>query len=48
MAPKKNKSKVEDEAVANLSTGWRKSKMSEAAIQELENMSLLQTQAVIQ
>ena len=48
MAPKKNKSKIEDEAVANLSTGWRKSKMSQAAMQELENMGLLQSQAVIQ
>ena len=43
MVPKKNKSKIEDEAVANLSTGWRKSKMSQAAVQELENMGLLQT-----
>jgi len=41
MAPKKDKSKVEDEEVANLSTGWRKSKMSEAAVQELETMGLL-------
>src|SRR6185312_9768815 len=48
MAPKKDKSKVEDEAVANLSTSWRKSKMSEAAVQELENLGLLQAQAVIQ
>ena len=48
MAPKKDKSKVEDEAVANLSTGWRKSKMSESVVQELENMGLLQSQAVIQ
>ena len=48
MASKKNKSKIEDEAVANISTGWRKSKMSEAAVQELENMGLLQSQAVIQ
>ena len=48
MAPKKNKSKIEEEAVANLSTGWRKSKMSQAAVQELENMGLLQSQAVIQ
>ena len=48
MAPKKNKSKIEDEAVAELSTGWRKSKMSEAAVQELENMGLLQSKAVIQ
>ena len=43
MATKKNKSTIEDEAVANLSTGWRKSKMSQAAVQELENMGLLQT-----
>ena len=48
MAPKKDKSKVEDEAVANLSTGWRKSKMSQAAVQELENMGLPQSHAVIQ
>ena len=48
MAPKKDKSKVEDEAVANLSTCWRKSKMSQAAVQELENMGLLQSHAVIQ
>ena len=32
MAPKKNKSKVEDESVANMSTGWYKSKMSKAAV----------------
>ena len=48
MAPKKNKSKIEDEAAADLSTGWRKSKMFEAAVQELENMGLIQSQAVIQ
>ena len=48
MAPKKNKSKVEGEAVANLSTGWRKSKMSKAVVQELETMGLLQSQVVIQ
>ena len=48
MAPKKNKSKIEDEVVANLSMGWRKSKISQAALQELENMGLLQSQAVIQ
>ena len=48
MAPKKNKSKVDDEEVADLSMGWRKSKMSEAAVQELETMGLLQSQAVIQ
>ena len=48
MAPKKDKSKVEDEAAANLSTGWSKSKMSESAVQEQENLSLLRTQGVIQ
>ena len=48
MAPKKDKSKVENEAVANLSTGWRKSKISELVVQDLENMGLLQTQGVIQ
>jgi len=48
MAHKKDKSKVDEEEVANLSTGWRKSKMSEAAVQELETMGLLQSQAVIQ
>ena len=48
MAPKKNKSKVEEVAVANMSTGWHKSKMSEAAVQELEILGLLQTQGVIQ
>jgi hypothetical protein len=48
MAPKKKKSKIDDEAVANLSTGWRRSKMFEAAVQNLENMGLLQSQAVIQ
>ena len=41
MASKKDKSKVEEETVANMSTGWRKSKMSEAAVQELENLGLL-------
>ena len=48
MAPKKDKSEVEDEVVANLSIGWPKSKMSQAAVQELENMGLLQSHAVIQ
>ena len=48
MAPKKDKSKVEDEAVSNLSTGWRKSKMSQVTMQELKNMGLLQRHAVIQ
>ena len=47
MAPKKNKSRVEEETVANMSTGWRKRKMSESLVQELENMGLLQAQGVI-
>jgi len=48
MAPKMNKSKVDDEEIADLSTGWQKSKISKAAVQELETMGLLQSQAVIQ
>ena len=48
MAPKKNNSKVEEETIANMSTGWRKSKMSESLVQELENMCLLQEQGVSQ
>ena len=48
MAPKKDKSKVEEDAVDNMSTGWRKSKMSEVAVQELENLGLLQSQGEIQ
>ena len=48
MAPKKNKSKVQEKIVANMSTGWRKSKMSESLVWELENMSLLQEQGVRQ
>jgi hypothetical protein len=48
MAPRKNKSKVEDGTVANMSTGWRKSKMSESLVGELENMGLLQEQGVSQ
>ena len=42
MAPKKNKSNIEEEPIANMSTGWRKSKMSESLVRELENMGLLQ------
>ena len=48
MAPNKDKTKVGEEAIANMSTGWCKSKMSEAAVQELENLGLFQTQGVIQ
>ena len=48
MAPKKNKSKIEEKNVANMSTGWRKSKMSELLVQELEKMGLLQEQGMSQ
>ena len=48
MAPKKNKFKIEEEAIANISTGWRKSKMSESLVRELESMGLLQEQGVSQ
>ena len=48
MAPKKNKSKIEEEMIANMSTGWCKSKMSESLVWELENMGLLQEQGVSQ
>ena len=48
MAPKKDRSKAEDGAAANMSTGWHKSKMSESLVRELENMGLLQEQGVSQ
>jgi len=48
MAPKKNKSKHDAEEISDLATGWRKSKMSDAAVQELEYMKQLQSRAVIQ
>ena len=48
MAPKKIKSKVEEETDANMSTSWRKSKMSELLVQELEKMGLLQEQGMSQ
>ena len=44
----KNKSKIEEETIANMSTGWRKSKMSESLVRELESMGLLQEQGVSQ
>ena len=48
MAHKKNKSKIEEGTIANMSTGWRKSKMSESLVRELESMGLLQEQGVSQ
>ena len=48
MAPKKNKSKIEEGTIANMSTGWCKSKMSESLVWELESMGLLQEQGVSQ
>ena len=47
MAPK-NKSKLDVEEIPDLATGWRKSNMSDAAVQEMEDMKLLQSRAVIQ
>ena len=48
MAPKKNKSMIEEETIANMSTGWRKRKMSKSLVWELESMGLLQEQGVSQ
>ena len=48
MAPKKNKSKIEEETITNMFTGWRKSKMSESLVWELESMGLLQVQGISQ
>ena len=48
MAPKKNKSKIEEGTIANMSTGWRKSKIFESLVRELESMGLLQEQCVSQ
>ena len=48
MAPKKNKSKIEEGTIANMFIGWRKSKMSESLVRELESMGLLQKQGVSQ
>ena len=48
MAPKKDKSKIEEEAIAIMSTSWCKSKMSESLVRELESMGLLQEQGVSQ
>ena len=48
MAPKNYRSKAGDGTVANMSTGWRKSKMSKLLVQKLENMGLLQAKGVIQ
>ena len=48
MAPKKNKSKIEEGTIANMSTGWCKSNMSESLVRELESMGFLQEQGVSQ
>ena len=48
MAPKKNKSKIEEGTIADMSTGWRKSKMSESLVRELESMGLLQEKGLSQ
>ena len=48
MDPKKTKSKPEVEEAPDIATGWKKCKMSEADVQELEDMKMLQNWAVIQ
>jgi len=48
MAPKKNKSKPDVDEAPDLATGWKKNTMTEAAVQELEDMKMLQNRAVIQ
>jgi len=45
MAPKKSKSQVEE--VPDLAKGWKKCKMTEADVQELEDMRMLQSRALI-
>ena len=42
MDPKKTKSKPEVEEAPDIATGWKKCKMSEADVQELEDMKMLQ------
>ena len=48
MAPKKSKSKIQVEETPDLATGWKKCKMAEADVQELENLGMLQSHAIIQ
>ena len=48
MAPKKNKSKPDVDKAPDLATGWKKNTMIEAAVQELEDMKMLQNRTVIQ
>jgi len=48
MAAKKNKSKPDVDEAPDLATGWKKNTMTEAAVQELEDMKMLQNRAVIQ
>ena len=48
MAPKKNKSIIEKETIANMSTDWHKSKMSKSLVREFESMGLLKEQGVSQ
>ena len=47
MAPKKSKEKSQVEELPDLATGWKKCNMSEANVQELEDMQMLQSRAII-
>ena len=48
MAPRKSKAKTQVEEVPDLAKGWKKCKMTETDVQELENIKMLQSQALIQ
>jgi hypothetical protein len=48
MAPRKTKGKGQVEEVADLPKGWKKCKMLESDVLELENMKILQSRAIIQ
>ena len=48
MAPRKSKEKVQVEEVPDLAKDWKKCKMTESDVQEMENMMMLQSRALIQ
>ena len=48
MAPRKSKAKAQVEEVADLAKGWKRCKMTESELLELENNKILQSRAVIQ
>ena len=48
MAPRKSKAKTQVKEVADLAKGWKRCKMTESELLELENNKILQSRAVIQ